>query len=113
MWPSYGDPFPVIGRIGSKPYSAVREGEVLSKLLFMTQPRHLLGLLLLLVLSAGFLGCQNKNDPAAADAPPARAAAYRVYIGTFTGHGSKGVYAMTFANGTLSQPELVAEAQSP
>lgn len=42
-------------------------------------------------------------------------AAYRVYIGTFTGRGSKGIYLMQMdaASGSLTKPELVAEANSP
>lgn len=51
-------------------------------------------------------------------APPARAEdapSYRVYIGTFTQHGSKGIYLMHMdgASGALDQPELAAEAPSP
>ena len=38
-----------------------------------------------------------------------------VYVGTFTGHGSRGIYRTHFdpANGALEKPELVAEAPSP
>jgi 6-phosphogluconolactonase len=54
-------------------------------------------------------------------AMPARAQAaegassYRVYIGTFTQHGSKGIYLMQMdaATGALTQPEVAAEAASP
>src|SRR6185312_1804256 len=36
-------------------------------------------------------------------------------IGTFTGHGSKGIYLMQMdaASGALTKPQLVAEATSP
>lgn len=48
---------------------------------------------------------------AAEQDPPA----YRVYVGTFTGKGSKGIYLMRMdaASGSLTQPELAAEANSP
>ena len=40
---------------------------------------------------------------------------YLVYVGTFTQHGSKGIYLthLDAASGALTQPELVAEAPSP
>ena len=40
---------------------------------------------------------------------------YRVYIGTYTGKQSKGIYAAEFdpATGALSEPQLVAETPSP
>jgi 6-phosphogluconolactonase len=50
---------------------------------------------------------------------PARAAKtsreYLVYFGTYTGHGSKGIYACRFrpATGKLTPPELAAETVSP
>ena len=39
----------------------------------------------------------------------------RVYIGTYTGQKSKGIYVSQFdaANGQLSNPELAAECKSP
>lgn len=39
----------------------------------------------------------------------------RVYIGTFTGHGSEGAYVMEMnpATGALTQPRLAIEAESP
>jgi 6-phosphogluconolactonase len=51
-------------------------------------------------------------------ATPCRAepgSSYSVYIGTFTQHGSKGIYLMHMdaSSGALTQPELVAEAASP
>jgi 6-phosphogluconolactonase len=54
----------------------------------------------------------------ASSALPARAGnapAYLVYVGTFTQHGSKGIYLMHMdaSTGALSEPELVAEAASP
>jgi 6-phosphogluconolactonase len=50
-----------------------------------------------------------------ADRACAAEGTYRVYIGTFTGHGSKGIYLMQLdaASGALTQPQLVAEANSP
>jgi 6-phosphogluconolactonase len=41
--------------------------------------------------------------------------AMTVYVGTYTGAKSKGIYRMTFdpATGALSKPELAAEAKSP
>jgi 6-phosphogluconolactonase len=64
----------------------------------------LLGLgVLLLVLSPA----------AAADA--AKVDKYRVYIGTYTGKGSKGIYRceLDLSTGKLSQPELAGEVVSP
>lgn len=63
-----------------------------------------------LVLAAIALG--------AVQAASARAEAgqkYRVYIGTYTGKQSKGIYAAEFdpATGALSEPQLVAETPSP
>lgn len=51
---------------------------------------------------------------AASTSLPAQASE-RVYIGTFTEHGSKGIYMMEMdpSSGHLSEPELVAEAKSP
>ena len=69
--------------------------------------------LLTVVLFAGLFGCHAKERPAATPAEEPKPNAYRVYIGTFTGHGSKGIYMMRLANGALSQPELAAEADSP
>lgn len=50
-----------------------------------------------------------------ASAQAADAASYWVYIGTFTDHGSKGIYLMHMdaASGALTQPELAVEAASP
>lgn len=70
--------------------------------------------LLAMLVCGGICGCQSKDRPAAAtDANPTARHHYRVYIGTFTGHGSKGIYVMNLEDGALSQPELVVEAQSP
>ncbi|MFA0735635.1 MAG: hypothetical protein OGMRLDGQ_002135, partial [Candidatus Fervidibacter sp.] len=39
----------------------------------------------------------------------------RVYVGTYTGRGSKGIYAFEFnlQTGEASQPRLVAETPNP
>ena len=38
-----------------------------------------------------------------------------VYVGTYTGKGSQGIYALRFdpASGTLSEPQLVARTTNP
>jgi 6-phosphogluconolactonase len=48
-------------------------------------------------------------------APAAKADRYLVYLGTYTGQKSKGIYAcqLETASGKLSQPELMAETQNP
>jgi 6-phosphogluconolactonase len=52
-----------------------------------------------------------KADDNAANSPDS----YRIYIGTFTWHQSKGIYLMHLnaTTGQLDKPELVAEAKSP
>ena len=79
----------------------------------MNRPLRLGARLLAVLLFAGISGCQANNHPAAPSAAEPNPAAYLVYIGTFTGHGSKGIYLMRLAGGTLSPPELVAKAESP
>jgi 6-phosphogluconolactonase len=66
----------------------------------------------LAVLVIGLAGCQS-NAPA--DSGTAKPSSFRVYIGTFTGKGSQGIYLMSMDPGTgaLGQPQLVAEASSP
>lgn len=63
-----------------------------------------LAALLLVALATRFASAQAEN-----------AASYRVYIGTFTDHGSKGIYLMRMdaSTGSLSEPELAVEAPSP
>lgn len=53
-------------------------------------------------------GCQSA-------APPAPTGSMFVYIGTYTGKASKGIYRsrLDLATGALSQPELVAESANP
>jgi 6-phosphogluconolactonase len=50
-----------------------------------------------------------------ASAAPGTGATYRVYIGTYTGKGSKGIYKLDLEpiTGKLSAPVLVGEAASP
>ena len=56
-------------------------------------------------------GCQSNGSGPFGRAPNS----YRVYVGTFTDHQSKGIYLVTMDahSGTLSEPKLVAEAKSP
>src|SRR4051812_39420771 len=75
----------------------------------MNKPRHLLVMGLALLVTAGLgldLAAQErKGDPAA----------MIVYVGTYTGPKSKGIYMMKMdaATGTLSTPELAGEMASP
>jgi 6-phosphogluconolactonase len=57
-------------------------------------------------------GClMSQTAASAAVVPPPEV----LFVGTFTNHGSKGIYRMRFdpATGALSEPELAAEAVSP
>ena len=51
----------------------------------------------------------------AADAPPARSGKMRVYVGTYTGGKSKGIYVLELdtATGALSKPVLAAQTANP
>src|SRR5205814_708403 len=55
------------------------------------------------------------QDPAMVAAAPSESKSLLVYIGTYTGAKSKGIYASRFdsANGKLSSPELAAETTNP
>ena len=69
--------------------------------------------LLLPLLAAFVLGCQNsgRDGPAVEiDAGPVR-----VYVGTYTGKASKGIYVMEMdrKTGALTEPRLAAETKSP
>ena len=62
------------------------------------------------------VGCRSSEQPATREQPVGRApGSYHVYVGTFTGKASKGIYLleMDAASGALSGPELVGEAPSP
>ena len=70
------------------------------------------------VIWMGWLvGCAAALAPAgrAAEQPASAAAVALVYVGTYTGAKSKGVYLCRFdtATGKLSEPELVAETVNP
>lgn len=63
-------------------------------------------------------GCQAVDRdavPAVAVAPAPAPDTYRVYIGTYTGKDSKGIYVceLDMKTGTLSEPRLAAETKSP
>ena len=66
----------------------------------------------IVVLSAGFSLMMSQVNHAA-DVPAAKK--YRVYIGTYTGPASRGVYQTTLdlATGQLLPPQLAAEIVSP
>jgi 6-phosphogluconolactonase len=53
--------------------------------------------------------------PARAEGPKPGSTAMTVYVGTYTGPKSKGIYMMTFdaATGALGAPEVAGEAKSP
>lgn len=66
----------------------------------------------LLVLS--MTGCQSDAPPNASKAKTV-GGPVRVYVGTYTGAKSKGIYVMDIdpASGTLTEPKLAAETRSP
>lgn len=65
---------------------------------------HCLAALLIVLSAAALTSAQAANAPS-----------YWVYIGTFTDHGSKGIYLMRMdaVSGALTEPELAVEADSP
>jgi 6-phosphogluconolactonase len=67
-----------------------------------------------LFAAALLLGCCSQDQVGAAE-PSGRAATFLVYIGTYTGAKSKGIYVSRFnsASGKLGAPELAAETISP
>jgi 6-phosphogluconolactonase len=78
----------------------------------MPRPRSTLKMVFVSIL---LLLC-IQSAPADAVAPTAaHAESYWVYVGTFTSKQSKGIYLMKMdaGSGSLSKPELVAEAPSP
>jgi 6-phosphogluconolactonase len=78
---------------------------------------HPLGRLSLvaLLLSCLVTGCASKKDAAGASKAAPRPDAYWVYVGTYTGAKSKGVYRMKMdaRTGSLGPAELAAETPSP
>ena len=70
-----------------------------------------------IALACGFallLGCVSQQRATTAE-PPHNAKEFFVYIGTYTGAKSKGIYVSRFdsANGKLGAPELAVETVSP
>src|SRR5258706_16467529 len=65
---------------------------------------------LLALLVPGLIGLEVKGEEAKGEG-----SAMRLYIGTYTGARSKGIYTMKLdpATGTLSAPELAAELKNP
>src|SRR5437588_5795610 len=61
------------------------------------------------------LACTMALLPGSASADEPKAKTYWVYLGTYTGAKSKGIYLceMDAASGALSAPQLVAETASP
>jgi 6-phosphogluconolactonase len=68
----------------------------------------------LVVVIAGFVGVLLAADSKAADKEP-KPEKLRVYVGTYTGKDSKGIYRfdLDLASGKLSNKELAAEVASP
>jgi 6-phosphogluconolactonase len=72
-----------------------------------------------LVLALLVLGCSSDRDTTPNTRAPSDAAgeakAYWVYVGTYTGAKSKGIYRLKFdpKSGSLGPPELAAETPSP
>jgi 6-phosphogluconolactonase len=67
-----------------------------------------------LLFSISLVGCQSDgpSDPAA---PKESSGPVRVYVGTYTGRDSKGIYVMDLdpKTGSLAEPKLAAETKSP
>ncbi|HXE52049.1 MAG TPA: lactonase family protein [Tepidisphaeraceae bacterium] len=80
----------------------------------LKRTRAILGMVLPLVWCA-LGGCQHQGQGGGATASGEPANAYSVYVGTFTGKTSKGIYLlhMDATTGQLSRPELAAIADSP
>jgi 6-phosphogluconolactonase len=74
----------------------------------MKLPRQIRLIWFMLAFAASYSSCM----PAL---PAASQKQMRVYIGTYTGASSKGVYVSAFdpANGKLSAPDLAAETKNP
>jgi 6-phosphogluconolactonase len=86
----------------------------------MTLPQHSLTQLLAAILLSGGTLCPAgaAAGPAAQPSAPAdrpQARAMRVYVGTYTGPKSKGIYQvrLDLATGALGTPELAGEAVNP
>ena len=78
----------------------------------MTHPSRLAAALLLCLSFAGCRGEGSRDGRGAAGASPGP---MRVYVGTYTGKDSKGIYVMDLDPGTgaLTEPKLAAETTSP
>lgn len=74
-----------------------------------------LAVLLLATLPARFASAQAQNEPFVRTYTGRFTHSYDVYIGTFTDHGSKGIYLMQMdaSDGALTEPQLAVEAPSP
>jgi 6-phosphogluconolactonase len=74
---------------------------------------HPLRLILPLLLCASLTACQEGTQPR--EAPALGAGPMRVYVGTYTGQKSKGIYVMEMdpKTGSLTEPKLAAETRSP
>ncbi len=61
------------------------------------------------------VGCATSTNGADTAAPAAKADSMLVYVGTYSGPKSKGIYMMHFdlATGALSAPEVAAESSNP